>query len=85
MNIQQADLIILTIKPYQVDAVLSEILPHISNKIIASAVSGLAVETLEQKTKGVHSIIRIMPNIAAQFAESATCVSFSEKNNAAGQ
>ena len=38
--IQEADVIILTIKPYQVDTVLSEILPVISNKIIASAVSG---------------------------------------------
>ena len=85
LNIQQADLIILTIKPYQVDLVLNEILPHLSNKIIASAVSGLAMETLEQKTNAAHAIVRIMPNIAAQFAESATCISFSEKNKAAGQ
>ena len=85
LNIQQADLIILTIKPYQVDLVLNEILPDLSNKIIASAVSGLAMETLEQKTNAAHAIVRIMPNIAAQFAESATCISFSEKNKAAGQ
>jgi pyrroline-5-carboxylate reductase len=84
-SINQADLIILTIKPYQIDTVLNEIVPHISNKIIASAVSGVSMEMLEQKTHSAHAIIRIMPNIAAQFAESATCVSFSEKNNAAGQ
>lgn len=85
LNIQQADLIVLTIKPYQVDVVLNELLPHISNKIIASAVSGLAMETMEEKTNAAHAIVRIMPNIAAQFAESATCISFSEKNKAAGQ
>jgi pyrroline-5-carboxylate reductase len=84
-NIDQADLIILTIKPYQIDTVLNEILPHISNKIIASAVSGVSLETLQQKTKGAHSIVRIMPNIAAQFAESATCISFSEQNKEAGE
>ena len=33
-QIQEADLIILTVKPYQVDTVLTEILPVISNKII---------------------------------------------------
>jgi len=84
-NIDQADLIILTIKPYQIDTVLNEILPHISNKIIASAVSGVSLETLQQKTKGAHPIVRIMPNIAAQFAESATCISFSEQNKEAGE
>ena len=84
-SINQADLIILTIKPYQIDTVLNEIVPHISNKIIASAVSGVSLETLQQKTKGAHSIIRIMPNIAAQFAESATCISFSEQNKTEGE
>lgn len=84
-NIDQADLIILTIKPYQIDTVLNEILPHISNKIIASAVSGVSLETLQQKTKGAHPIVRIMPNIAAQFGESATCISFSEQNKEAGE
>ena len=39
-NIQEADVIILTIKPYQVNTVLAEILPVISNKVIASGVSG---------------------------------------------
>lgn len=84
-NIEKADLIVLTIKPYQIDTVLNEILPHISNKIIASAVSGVSLETLQQKTKGAHSIVRIMPNIAAQFGESATCISFSEQNKEAGE
>ncbi|GGD18172.1 pyrroline-5-carboxylate reductase [Flavobacterium orientale] len=83
-NIANADMVLLTIKPYQVDTVLNEILPHISNKIIASAVSGVSLETLHQKTKGAHPIVRIMPNIAAQFAESATCISFSEQNKVAG-
>ena len=40
---QEADVIILTIKPYQVDTVLAENLPVMSNKIIASAVSGLFI------------------------------------------
>jgi pyrroline-5-carboxylate reductase len=79
-KIQEADLIILTIKPYQVDTVLAEILPVISNKTIASAVSGLAIDVLQNKTGQEHHVIRIMPNIAAQFGESATCISFSEKD-----
>jgi len=79
-HIQEADLIILTIKPYQVDTVLAEILPAISNKIIASAVSGLSIENLQAKIGATNSAVRIMPNIAAQFGASATCIAFHEKD-----
>jgi pyrroline-5-carboxylate reductase len=79
-NIQEADVVILTIKPYQVDTVLAEILPVLSNKVIASAVSGLSIETLQNKIGDSNSAIRIMPNIAAQFGASATCIAFHEKD-----
>ena len=79
-TIQEADVIILTIKPYQVNTVLAEILPVISNKVIASAVSGLSIEALQNKIGDTHNAIRIMPNIAAQFGASATCIAFNEKD-----
>ena len=84
-HIEQADLIILTIKPYQVDAVFEEILPLISNKIIASAVSGLSIESLQEKVGTSHSMVHIMPNISVRFGESATCVSYLEKNKTDAQ
>jgi len=84
-EIDQADIILLTVKPYQADTVLNEILPYLNNAIIASAVSGLNIDVLEEKTNYLHSIVRIMPNIAAQFGESATCISFSEKSHEAGK
>jgi len=58
-QIQDADIIILTIKPYQVNTVLAEILPVISNKVIASAVSGLSIENLQNKIGDSNSAIRI--------------------------
>lgn len=79
-KIVDADVILLTIKPYQVSTVLAEILPVISNKVIASAVSGLSIETLQNKIGDTHHAIRIMPNIAAQFGASATCIAFNEKD-----
>ena len=84
-NIQEADIIILTIKPYQVDTVLAEILPVIANKTIASAVSGLSIENLQNKIGATHQAVRIMPNIAAQFGASATCIAFQESNKEAAQ
>src|SRR5690606_34781904 len=79
-SIHDADVVILTIKPYQVDTVLADILPVIQGKTIASAVSGLSLEMLQSKTNNEFAIMRIMPNIAAQFGESATCISFPEKD-----
>ena len=84
-NIQEADIIILTIKPYQVDSVLAEILPAIANKTIASAVSGLSIENLQNKIGATHQAVRIMPNIASQFGASATCIAFQESNKEAAQ
>ncbi len=83
-EISQADIVILTVKPYQVDTVLKEILSHLDHAVIASAVSGLNIGSLEEKTNHLYPVVRIMPNIAAQFGESATCISFSENNKAAG-
>ena len=85
LEIQEADVIILTIKPYQVDTVLAEILPQISNKIIASAVSGLSIENLQSKISATNYAVRIMPNIAAQFGASATCIAFHEVHKALAQ
>ncbi|MBP6759122.1 MAG: pyrroline-5-carboxylate reductase [Flavobacterium sp.] len=84
-GIQEADVVILTIKPYQVDTVLAEILPVVSNKVIASAVSGLSIENLQKKIGDSNSAIRIMPNIAAQFGASATCIAFNEKHKEVAQ
>ena len=84
-EIQKADVVILTIKPHQVDVVLNEITPLISGKILASAVSGITLENLQTATNNSCSVVRIMPNIAIQFGESATCISFSEKHKAAAQ
>ncbi|TRX23617.1 pyrroline-5-carboxylate reductase [Flavobacterium franklandianum] len=79
-NIQDVDVIILTIKPYQVNTVLAEILPLVTNKVIASGVSGLSIEALQNKIGDSNSAIRIMPNIAAQFGASATCIAFNERH-----
>jgi len=84
-QIAKADIVILTIKPYQIANVLIEILPFVSKKRIASAVSGFSIEAIQQITQDTCSVVRIMPNIAIQFGESATCISFTEKDKKAAQ
>jgi len=84
-QIEDADIIILTVKPYQVETVLAEIAPKIQNKIIASAVSGVSMESIQNSLNNNNTIVRIMPNIAIQFGESATCVAFEDKNKSEAQ
>jgi pyrroline-5-carboxylate reductase len=84
-HIQQADIIVLTIKPHQVETVLNEISDKIQNKTIISAVSGVSINTIQNIVGNSHAVIRIMPNIAIQFGESATCISFEEKDKTEAQ
>jgi pyrroline-5-carboxylate reductase len=79
-QIEEADVIILTVKPYQVENILEEIASKIQNQTIVSAVSGVAIATIQNKVKNTNAVVRIMPNIAIQFAESATCIAFEEKD-----
>lgn len=84
-HIQQADIIVLTIKPHQVETVLNEISDKIQNKTIISAVSGVSINTIQNIVGNNHAVIRIMPNIAIQFGESASCISFEEKDKTEAQ
>ena len=78
-QIEHADIVILTVKPYQTDAILSEIATKIPHAIVVSAVSGISIDTI-QKVLPNNAVVRIMPNIAIQFGESATCIAVAEKH-----
>ncbi|WP_300488641.1 pyrroline-5-carboxylate reductase [Flavobacterium sp.] len=78
--VQMADVVVLTVKPYQVAAIISELKPFLKGKIVASAVSGLSMEMLQEQLGETALAIRIMPNIAIQFGSSATCVTVREED-----
>ena len=79
-EIEQADVIMLCIKPFQVLQVIQEIKPFLKNQIVCSAVSGFDLNQFVEATEQTQKVFRIMPNIAAEFAESATCISFKDAN-----
>jgi len=80
-GITKADIVLLAIKPWQVDAVIDEILPHLATStLIASAVSGVTLEHLAKKVGSNYTALRIMPNIAVQYGASATCISASSQH-----
>jgi pyrroline-5-carboxylate reductase len=75
--VSEADLIIIAVKPQQVNTLLDEISGSINKdkQIIAYTVSGLALNDVEKKL-GVLPIFRLMPNTAIEIRESMTCISY---------
>lgn len=78
---EQADIIILAIKPYQILAVIDEIRPVLkSNQILISLVAGVGLQKLEEAVESKALIFRAMPNTAIAIRESMTLISTNVKS-----
>ncbi|QZE13604.1 pyrroline-5-carboxylate reductase [Halosquirtibacter laminarini] len=74
--VQNADLIILAVKPKQAEIIMSEIIDHLTdNQIIVSLVTGVSLEAMEKEWKIPSICFRAMPNTAVELQESITCIS----------
>lgn len=71
--VQQADIIILAVKPYQVQEILAN-LTFTQNQIIISTITGVSLLELMQWIKSKPILFRAMPNTAISIRESMTCI-----------
>lgn len=70
---QFADVIILAVKPDQVDEVLREMSPHLRERHqLISIVAGLTLSRIEAALPGGARVVRVMPNTPALVGASAT-------------
>ena len=73
-----ADIIIVAVKPWLIDAVASDILPAVrDNQIIVSVVAGVPIEHLREifsTPSGTPTIFRAIPNTAISIGESMTVI-----------
>jgi pyrroline-5-carboxylate reductase len=73
---KDADVIIVAVKPYHIEAVINEIKPVLSpSKIFISIVAGVDITELEEMAGANLPIFRVMPNTAIALQESLTCIS----------
>lgn len=74
--IQDADFIILAVKPFGIDEVLKQIQKKINNnQIIISLVTNVSISHIENSLKNRKvSVFRAMPNTAMDLRESVTCI-----------
>src|SRR5690606_7072757 len=76
LTARQADVLILAVKPYHIEAVLKEIKPVLSTgKLLISIVAGVSLSELGAMAGTDIPIFRVMPNTAIALQESLTCIS----------
>ena len=76
-------IIIIAVKPQDIDQVLNEIKSTIKNQLVISIAAGITTKYIEDKIGKNVKVIRVMPNIAAQVKSgiSAICKGRFAKNN----
>jgi pyrroline-5-carboxylate reductase len=74
--IKKADIILLCVKPYQIEQVITALKKDITTKhIVISVVTGVALLDLEKMVVKKAAIFRAMPNTAIAVMQSMTCIS----------
>ncbi|MDR3320147.1 MAG: pyrroline-5-carboxylate reductase [Desulfovibrio sp.] len=64
--VRDADVIVLAVKPYQIAAIVKEILPALSGeKLLISIAAGVGLKRLKELCRGLCPVARCMPNTPA--------------------
>ncbi|EMS33488.1 Pyrroline-5-carboxylate reductase [Mariniradius saccharolyticus AK6] len=73
---QESDLVILGVKPYNVNSILKEINPVLDPKkqVVISLATGITLDEMFEVLDPKTVAFRAMPNIAADIRESITCI-----------
>ena len=74
--VKNADVVIVAVKPYHIEGVLSEINEVLTeDKILISIVAAVGLRVLDEMVGKEIPIFRVMPNTAIAIQESLTCIS----------
>ena len=73
-----ADLVVLAVKPFQVNEVLTRLKGALNEKkhIIVSVITGVTIDDILAITGRKMPVVRAMPNTAIAIQESMTCISY---------
>lgn len=77
--VRYADLVILAVKPFQVDSVLGALKDEFraDKQVLVSVVTGIGIEHLVRHVGNQLPVVRAMPNTAIAIQESMTCIAAS--------
>jgi pyrroline-5-carboxylate reductase len=73
----EADLIVIAVKPYDISNVLSEIKDHLKPEkhILISVTTGIPINRIRNEMGAQVPVFRVMPNISASVGRSVSCIS----------
>ena len=76
LAVKQSEVILLAVKPYNIEDVLSEISPDLDPQkhIVVSLATGITLEQMKARVPESVPVFRAMPNIATKIGESITCI-----------
>ena len=76
--IRFADLVILAVKPFQADDILSKLAASLNEQkhILVSVITGVSMDTILKIVGKKMPVVRAMPNTAIAIQESMTCISY---------
>ena len=76
--VNNADLVILCVKPFQVRDVIEEIMPSLADDtLLVSLAAGITLNQLASIT-GKRPLFRVIPNTAMAICQSMTCIAVSD-------
>ena len=73
--VKSADLVMLVVKPFQIDDLLIEIKDYVSDKVLVSCVTGIHSNHIYGKLGSQPPLFRVMPNTGIALQESMSCIS----------
>lgn len=83
LAVEQSKYIVLAVKPYIIEELLSEIKDFLrEDHVLISVASEVSIETIKSKISTGTSVFRVMPNTASSIQQSMTCISYA---NASGK
>jgi len=78
-SIKDYEVIIIAIKPWNVQDVLLKLSPSLSySNLVISVAAGITIEFIERHVNDTVPVVRAMPNIAALVGEAAVAISFNK-------
>jgi pyrroline-5-carboxylate reductase len=73
--VSQSKIILLALKPFKTAQILEELKSSLTPEhIVISSATGVPLEILEAHSGKCQQVFRVMPNVAAAVAQSASCV-----------
>ncbi len=83
--VENSDIIVVAVKPWDVEAVLEEVAPALegTDKAVASVAAGVTISTISEKLPPGTAALRVMPNVCASVGLGSAVVTANEAGRSA--